>query len=233
MKQRQRLELWEIRNGVHCSVIGTCLGPADVKAVLRKARLEREAGAPDYQVHGFLVNEAARQGPVGRVIDAHLGRKYAGAIRQSLRLGGDPRLVAGGLQARGDRRSLLGASDAVRPAAAARQPHFRRCPHARPLHGRRQPRAAGRTLGGRAAQRRARAAAAEGAGTGRGAGSGRASPDRCPRARAGFGPGRRNGRGTTRAVAHRCRGPAGAATGEAGTPACRPARAGRPAAGGQ
>jgi len=94
MKQGQRLELWEIRSGIHCSVIGTCLGPADVKAVLRKARLEREAGAPDYQVHGFLVNEAARQGPVGRVIDGYLDKKYAGAIRQSLRLDGEEAMLA-------------------------------------------------------------------------------------------------------------------------------------------
>ncbi len=94
MKQRQRLELWEVRNGAHCSVIGTCLAPADVKAVLRKAKLEREVGAPDYQVHGFLVNEAARQGPVGRIIDAYLDKKYAGAIRQSLRLGGEEAILA-------------------------------------------------------------------------------------------------------------------------------------------
>jgi hypothetical protein len=94
MKQGQRLELWEIRNGAHCSVIGTCLGPADVKAVLRKAKLEREAGAPDYQVHGFLVNEAARQGPVGGIIDAYLDKKYAGAIRQSLRLRAEDAILA-------------------------------------------------------------------------------------------------------------------------------------------
>lgn len=94
MKQGQRLELWEVRNGAHCSVIGTCLCPADVKAVLRKAKLQREQGAAEYEVHGFLVNEAARQGPVGRIIDAYLDKKYAGAIRQSLRLVGADAILA-------------------------------------------------------------------------------------------------------------------------------------------
>ncbi len=94
MKQGQRLKLWEVRNGAHCSVIGTCLAPADVKAVLRKAKLQCEPGAPEYEVHGFLVNEAGRPGPVGRIIDACLDKKYAGAIRQSLRLEGEDAILA-------------------------------------------------------------------------------------------------------------------------------------------
>ena len=94
MKPGQRLELWELTSGMHCSVVGTCLAAADVKAVLRRAKLEQEPGTADYQVHGFLVNEAARQGAVGRAIDALLDKKYAGPIRQSLRLDGEAAIVA-------------------------------------------------------------------------------------------------------------------------------------------
>lgn len=86
MKQGQRLDLWEIAPSMHCSVIGTCLAPADIKTILRKCRLQSMPGAADYQVHGFLVAEAGKQGPVGRAIDALLDKKFAGPIRQVTRL---------------------------------------------------------------------------------------------------------------------------------------------------
>ena len=94
MKLGQRLWLWELAPSMHCSVVGTCLQTADVKAILRRARLEPESGTADYQVHGFLVKEASRPGPVGRGIDACLDRKHGGAIRQALRLDGEDAIVA-------------------------------------------------------------------------------------------------------------------------------------------
>jgi len=94
MERNRRLALWEITPGMHCSVVGTCLAPADVRAIMRKCKLAVEPGAADYRVHGFLVNEAARPGPVGRAIGALLDKKYAGAIRQSLRLGDDSAIEA-------------------------------------------------------------------------------------------------------------------------------------------
>ncbi len=89
----RRLRIWELAAPMHCSIVGTCLAPDDVRAVLRQARLERDPDALDYAVHGFLVREAGGPTAVARAMQAVLDRKYAGAVRQVQRLDGEAAML--------------------------------------------------------------------------------------------------------------------------------------------
>lgn len=79
---RRRLKLWEIEPGYHCSIVGTCLGPAAVRQIVRRARVELEPGLEDYRLHSFLVAEAGRPGLVGRLLHKTLDEAYGGIVRR-------------------------------------------------------------------------------------------------------------------------------------------------------
>lgn len=79
---RRRLKLWEIEPGYHCSIVGTCLGPATVRQVVRRARIELEPGLAEYRLHSFLVGEAAKPGIVGRMLHKALDETFGGIVRR-------------------------------------------------------------------------------------------------------------------------------------------------------
>jgi hypothetical protein len=78
---KRRLKLWELKGGMQCSIIGTCLSHADLMALGKRNRVEIPAGTAEYEVHGFFVGEAAKDGPIARAISKTLDQRYEGAIR--------------------------------------------------------------------------------------------------------------------------------------------------------
>jgi hypothetical protein len=84
---RKRLKIWEIRSSWLCSIIGTCLTPADVGRILRRAGVRFQDGAQAYDVHGFMVVRGSERGRVGREINRALDEKYAAILRK---VGGEP-----------------------------------------------------------------------------------------------------------------------------------------------
>lgn len=78
----KRLKLWQIPSNWLCSVIGTCLSPADIQQVLKRSAIRFPDGAYDYEIHGYVVGEARSDGRVGREINKVLDQKYRAVLRK-------------------------------------------------------------------------------------------------------------------------------------------------------
>jgi Uncharacterized protein conserved in bacteria (DUF2325) len=78
---KRRLKLWEMTGGMQCSIIGTCLSHADLMALAKRNRVDVPDDIAEYEVHGFFVGEASRDGPIARAISKALDQRFEGAIR--------------------------------------------------------------------------------------------------------------------------------------------------------
>ena len=76
---RRRL-LWEIWDGYHCSICGTCLSFAELGKIAGKAGLQFEPDESEHGIHGQFVQLAARPGPVAKLIQKVLDRRYRNAV---------------------------------------------------------------------------------------------------------------------------------------------------------
>ena len=75
-----RRRLWELRPNMLCSVIGTCLTYAEMVKTARKAGVVPREQATEYEVHAFVVREAAKPEPLARLLHRSLDRKYRSSI---------------------------------------------------------------------------------------------------------------------------------------------------------
>jgi hypothetical protein len=71
--------------GMHCSLLGTCLSHADLMALARRNRVVVPNEAAAYEVHGFFVGEAAKDGPISRAIAKLLDQRFEGVVRKAAR----------------------------------------------------------------------------------------------------------------------------------------------------
>jgi Uncharacterized protein conserved in bacteria (DUF2325) len=78
----RRLKIWEIPANWLCSVIGTCLTPADLQQILKRSAIRLRDGAYDYEIHGYVVGQAQGDGRVGREINKMLDHKYRAMLRK-------------------------------------------------------------------------------------------------------------------------------------------------------
>ena len=76
---RRRL-LWEIRDGYHCSICGTCLSFAELRKIAAKAGIGFEPDENEYGIHGTFVQLAAKPGRVAKLVQKVLDRKYRSAL---------------------------------------------------------------------------------------------------------------------------------------------------------
>jgi hypothetical protein len=83
-KPRRRLKLWEVKPGMHCSIVGTCLSHDDLLLVARRARMQMAAGTPDYDVHAYFVTESTKEGTLSRAMQKVLDDRHAGAVRKAM-----------------------------------------------------------------------------------------------------------------------------------------------------
>ncbi len=78
-----RRKIWDLSDGWHCSIVGTCLTLRDLRALGRKLGLEPKSGFPvDYQLHGHFVGHAATRNKTSKFLNSLLDRKHASAIRR-------------------------------------------------------------------------------------------------------------------------------------------------------
>ncbi len=78
-----RRKIWDLSDGWHCSIVGTCLSLRDLRALGRKLALEPKPGFPvDYQLHGHFVGHAATRNKTSKFLNSLLDRKHASAIRR-------------------------------------------------------------------------------------------------------------------------------------------------------
>ncbi|MEM7021365.1 MAG: DUF2325 domain-containing protein [Pseudomonadota bacterium] len=78
----RRLKLWQIQHSWLCSVIGTCLTPADIRLVLKRSATRPIEGAQDYEIHGHIVTEVRHDGRIGREAHKLLEQKYGAIVRK-------------------------------------------------------------------------------------------------------------------------------------------------------
>ena len=76
---RRRL-LWEIWDGYHCSICGTCLSFADLGRIAARAGIQFESDETEHGIHGRFVQFAAKGGRVAKLTHKILDRKYRTAI---------------------------------------------------------------------------------------------------------------------------------------------------------
>ena len=78
-----RRRLWDLRDGWHCSILGTCLTMTDLRSIARKLPLKARADFPvDYQLHGFFVQEVAHRNKASQLLTKLLDKRHGGAIRK-------------------------------------------------------------------------------------------------------------------------------------------------------
>ncbi|MEM9732291.1 MAG: hypothetical protein AAF903_02260, partial [Pseudomonadota bacterium] len=77
-----RFHLWNVKEPVHCSIIGTCASVNDIKRLAAKVGIELLEGASDYVVHGYLVQRSAEDTPFSRAFQKLMDSRYAGALRK-------------------------------------------------------------------------------------------------------------------------------------------------------
>jgi len=83
VSKTQRRKIWDLSDGWHCSIVGTCLTLRDLRALGRKLSLEPKPGFPvDYQLHGHFVGHAATRNKTSKFLNSLLERKHATAIRK-------------------------------------------------------------------------------------------------------------------------------------------------------
>ena len=78
---RRRL-LWEIWDGYHCSICGTCLSFAELGRIADKAGIRFESDESEHGIHGHFVQIAAKPGRVAKLTQKILDRKYRNAIER-------------------------------------------------------------------------------------------------------------------------------------------------------
>ena len=76
---RRRL-LWEIWDGYHCSICGTCLSFGELGRIAARVGLQFESDESEHGIHGHFVQLAAKKGRVAKLTHKVLDRKYRSAI---------------------------------------------------------------------------------------------------------------------------------------------------------
>ncbi len=82
----RRRKLWEVDNGFHCSILGTCIDPEDLRKLAHKAGMQIAADALEYEVHGYFVRQAKERSAVSKLMTKHLDRLYASEISAAARV---------------------------------------------------------------------------------------------------------------------------------------------------
>ena len=78
---RRRL-LWEIWDGYHCSICGTCLSFAELGRIAAKAGMQFESDESEHGIHGHFVQIAAKPGRIAKLTQKVLDRKYRNAVER-------------------------------------------------------------------------------------------------------------------------------------------------------
>ena len=78
---RRRL-LWEIWDGYHCSICGTCLSFAELGRIAAKAGIQFDSDESEHGIHGHFVQIAAKPGRLAKLTQKVLDRKYRNSVER-------------------------------------------------------------------------------------------------------------------------------------------------------
>lgn len=83
--ERRRRRLSDLAGNLHCSIIGTCLSPAELRRILGRLGLE-QPGATDHDLHGRAVSIAGQQDGAARLLTKALDTRHKLAISRYARV---------------------------------------------------------------------------------------------------------------------------------------------------
>ena len=78
---RRRL-LWDIWDGYHCSICGTCLSFADLVRIAARAGIQFEPDESEHGIHGHIVQLASKPGRVAKLVQKILDRRHRNAVNR-------------------------------------------------------------------------------------------------------------------------------------------------------
>jgi hypothetical protein len=84
---KRRTRIWELYTSLHCSIIGTCLTPGELRRLLIRLRVAGAETAGDHDAHMLGVLTAARPQEGAKLLQKMLDRRHALALS---RFGGAP-----------------------------------------------------------------------------------------------------------------------------------------------
>ena len=90
----RRYLLWEVWDGYHCSICGTCLSFAELLKIAGKAGLQFEDDENEYGIHGHFVQLSAKPGRVAKLVQKFLDRKYRNAVDRFRRAKSEAQITA-------------------------------------------------------------------------------------------------------------------------------------------
>ena len=79
LSTRRRM-LWEVWDGYHCSICGTCLSFDELGKIAAKAGIRFEPNESEHGIHGHFVQLSGKPGRVSKLIHKVLDRKYRSAV---------------------------------------------------------------------------------------------------------------------------------------------------------
>ena len=80
--RKTRRRIWEVAAEYHCMICGTCLSTGELRKLVDKARLRLPPDISDFRLHGHVVHAMATPGPLARLTQKVLDRKYHAAIKR-------------------------------------------------------------------------------------------------------------------------------------------------------
>ncbi len=76
-----RLKVWQMRENMGCSVVGTCLTQSDLTRILNRCGLQLEADVTPYQLHSYVVRQICQEGSLACAAQKLLDKRHEGIIR--------------------------------------------------------------------------------------------------------------------------------------------------------
>lgn len=81
LAQGKRRKLWEIDPTFHCSLLGTCLSPDDLRSLCRRAQVQLQKTPSDFDLHHAFVELAERPCYATRLLQRRLDQRHRAALR--------------------------------------------------------------------------------------------------------------------------------------------------------
>ena len=79
---KRRSKIWELSGSLHCSIVGTCLTPAELRRVFVRLGDADASTASDHTLHGRGVRAASRRDEGGKLLHKTLDKRHEAAIRR-------------------------------------------------------------------------------------------------------------------------------------------------------
>lgn len=80
---KRRTKIWELAATLHCSIVGTCLTTAELRAILRKFKLGDGDTPSDHAAHALAVGAVDKRDMLAKQIQKALDRRHAAAIARA------------------------------------------------------------------------------------------------------------------------------------------------------